>query len=111
MHDIINDISTWSILKWVIIVLVAGFIGQFGKSMAQAIMAKIRFARAKKQEVRDIGSPRTTMSETETPDPVKNDFHDAPAAYAETPDKNHPDKKTLKTLAKKEKKAAKLIKK
>ncbi|MCX5812621.1 MAG: hypothetical protein NT178_08765 [Proteobacteria bacterium] len=106
MHDIINGMSTWSILKWVVIVLVAGFIGQFGKSMAQAIMAKIRLARANKQEAKNTGSPRTILPETEAPDPVKNIFHEAPTANAETPDK-----KTLKNLTKQEKKAAKLVKK
>ena len=32
MSDLLADISTWSILKWVILVLIAGFIGQFGKN-------------------------------------------------------------------------------
>ena len=106
MHDILNSISTWSILKWVIIVLVAGFIGQFGKSMAQAILAKIRLSREKKQEVKDITLPRATPPKTESSIPVKNKFHEVPAANVLTPDK-----KTLKSLAKKEKKAAKLVKK
>lgn len=34
------DIRTWSILQWVLVVLAAGFIGQFGKSLAQFIIAK-----------------------------------------------------------------------
>jgi hypothetical protein len=106
MHDIINGISTWSILKWVIIVLVAGFIGQFGKSMAQAIMAKIRLTRAKKQEVKDIGLPQSIPPKTETSDPVKNNFHESTATNV-----GAPDKKTLKTLAKQAKKATKLVKK
>lgn len=46
MTDLLADISAWSILKWVIIVLIAGFIGQFGKSMAQAILKKIRLGKA-----------------------------------------------------------------
>lgn len=103
MHDIINDITTWSILKWVIIVLVAGFIGQFGKSMAQSIIAKIRLVRAKKQ---DAGIPQPTLPEAETSDPVKNNFHEVPAVNI-----GSTDKKNLKTLSKQEKKAAKLAKK
>jgi len=107
MHDIINNISTWSILKWVIIVLVAGFIGQFGKSMAQAIMAKIRLARAEKHEVKDTGLHRTTPPETEAPDSVINNHRVTPTVVkSETQDK-----KTLKIQAKKDKKAAKLAKK
>ncbi|MCX5805525.1 MAG: hypothetical protein NT010_05565 [Proteobacteria bacterium] len=106
MHDIINDISTWSILKWVIIVLLAGFIGQFGKSMAQAVMAKIRLTRVKKQEAKDISLPRATESEIEAPDHIKKNIYEAPV-----PNTGIPDKKSLKTLSKQEKKAAKLAKK
>jgi hypothetical protein len=106
MHDIVNDISTWSILKWVIIVLVAGFIGQFGKSMAQAIMAKIRLTREKKQEVNDIGLLQATPPETESKDLVKNNSYEVSAGNAGTPDK-----KTLKNITKQEKKAAKAVKK
>jgi hypothetical protein len=36
------DIFTWQIMKWVLIVLVAGFIGQFGKSFAQYVMKRVR---------------------------------------------------------------------
>jgi hypothetical protein len=106
MQDIINDMSTWSILKWVIIVLVAGFIGQFGKSMAQAVMAKSHLTRPKKQDVKDTGLPRATESEIETPDHIKKNIYDVPV-----PNTGIPDKKTLKTLSKQEKKAAKLAKK
>jgi hypothetical protein len=106
MQDIINDINTWSVLKWVIIVLVAGFIGQFGKSMAQAIMVKVRLARAKKEKIKDPGPPRTTPPDTEAPDPVKNNFYEKAVAGT-----GASDKKTLKTIAKQEKKAAKLVKK
>ncbi len=38
------------IFKWILIVLLAGFIGQFGKSMAKHIMAK---ARSGKKELTD----------------------------------------------------------
>ncbi len=36
------DIKTWSILQWILVVLAAGFIGQFGKSFAKFIMTKAR---------------------------------------------------------------------
>ena len=36
------DISTWQIVKWVLIVLVAAFIGQFGKTFAQYLMHRFR---------------------------------------------------------------------
>jgi hypothetical protein len=94
--DILNDITTWSILKWVIIVLVAGFIGQFGKTTAQAVMRKIR-----PKKIRESDSPPANTSGT-------------PASPMDTaPNKNKStflsDKKTLKTISKQQKKAAKLI--
>ena len=101
MTDILDYISKWSALKWVILVLIAGFIGQFGKMMAQVIIGKIRLARSKKQTQKEIDSP---------PD-IK------PASLAASmekyfPPQSHPleiypDKKALKILAKESKKAAK----
>ena len=38
----IPDISTWQIVKWALIVLVAAFIGQFGKTFAQHLMNRFR---------------------------------------------------------------------
>ncbi len=106
MHDLIDNISTWSILKWAVIVLVAGFIGQFGKSMAQAIMAKVRLARAKKHEVNNNILPKAPTPEAEAPVQVANSSHPPSSVITGTPDK-----KTLKTFAKQDKKAVKLIKK
>jgi hypothetical protein len=53
MTDILDYISTWSVLKWVVLVLIAGFIGQFGRMMAEAIIAKIRLRRAKRNPSAD----------------------------------------------------------
>ncbi|MDD5170253.1 MAG: hypothetical protein PHN75_15660 [Syntrophales bacterium] len=47
MKGMLGDISTWSVLKWAALVLIAGFIGHFGKVLAQAIMEKIRICREK----------------------------------------------------------------
>lgn len=47
MADILEYISTWSVLQWVILVLVAGFIGQFGRMMAEAVVTRVRLRRAK----------------------------------------------------------------
>ncbi len=49
MKDILDYISSWSALKWIIIVLIAGFIGQFGKMLASAIVRKIKLMRLKHQ--------------------------------------------------------------
>ncbi len=37
-----NDIDYQQIMKWVLIVIVAGFLGQFGKSFASYLIAKAR---------------------------------------------------------------------
>ncbi|MDX9746193.1 MAG: hypothetical protein RBU31_06605 [Syntrophales bacterium] len=37
-----HDISPWRVIAWVLIVLVAAFIGQFGKSFAQHLMSRFR---------------------------------------------------------------------
>jgi hypothetical protein len=85
MMEILDSISKWSVLKWIILVLIAGFIGQFGKMMAQAIIGKIRLARSKKQTQKEIDSP----------------------PQSHPMEKIYPDKKALKILAKESKKAAK----
>ena len=49
-----NDIDYHQIIKWVIIVIVAGFLGQFGKSFANYLIER---ARKKKARV-DFGKIR-----------------------------------------------------
>lgn len=97
--DILNDVRTWSILKWIIIVLIAGFIGQFGKTMAQAVMRKIQL-----KKIRESNSPPTIVTEIPAP----------PAQTALTKNNESTsilDKKMLKTISKQQKKAAKRINK
>lgn len=48
MKNLLEYISTWSALKWIVLVLIAGFIGQFGRMTAEAIVKKIRQRRAEK---------------------------------------------------------------
>ncbi len=102
MTDILDYISTWSVLKWVMIVLVAGFIGQFGKMLAQAIVRKISRARSKKPEDLIIDLPATkkdsALPAADIPKDIKTEAH-FPQGY--------PDKKALKIMAKASKKAAK----
>ena len=47
--EIIGRIDTWPVLKWIILILIAGFIGQFGRMLAQAVVRKIRLARLKEE--------------------------------------------------------------
>lgn len=55
------DIFTWQIIKWVLIVLVAGFIGQFGKSFAQDVLNRLRRKKA------ETPSPRSSATEEQNP--------------------------------------------
>jgi len=50
MTDVIESIKSWSALKWAALVLIAGFIGQFGRMAAEAIAKKITARRAKKEK-------------------------------------------------------------
>jgi hypothetical protein len=101
MTDILDYIGSWSALKWVMIVLVAGFIGQFGKMLAQAIVKKIGLARSKNQ-TDSIAKPPVTDEDRELPAVEMQKHISTPSGNPE-----YPDKKTLKTLAKANKKAAK----
>ncbi len=37
-----NDIDYWLVIRWILLVLAAGFIGQFGKSFAKHLIARVR---------------------------------------------------------------------
>lgn len=90
MTEFLEYISTWSVLKWIALVLIAGFIGQFGKMAANSIAAKIRTRRGANNVLPDD----STKSSVQQPSPVlqKNEV---------------PDKKLLKAMAKARKKEAK----
>ncbi|MBW2648318.1 MAG: hypothetical protein JRC53_00640 [Deltaproteobacteria bacterium] len=98
------------IAKWVLIVLLAGFIGQFGKSLAKHLMEK---ARLKRQ-----GLPQ---SEETMPTPGREHIKGSPTGVKELPtdagqdisqeEKAKQEKKLAKTLAKQRKKGAKALKK
>ena len=92
MKDILDYISTLSVLQWIVLVLIAGFIGQFGKMMAETITSKIRLRRVRKQPLSDVDAKPSVLSSP-------------PLAAAETLDKKY-----LKALAKARKKEAKKIK-
>ncbi len=103
------EFSVWSVIQWVLIVLVAAFIGHFGKVLAQAVLAKMR---AQKADPSPAGPSLP---------PVPNDIPQAdvkvtgPEGEVGTPPSPVPsgtaidktDKKMLKTLAKQAKKASK----
>ncbi|HNY51391.1 MAG TPA: hypothetical protein PLV50_12305 [Smithella sp.] len=90
MNDFLEYISTWSVLKWIVLVLIAGFIGQFGRMAAEAIAAKIRARRGNKEPVPEVS---------------REPFASTPPAISST--NAPPDKKLLKAMAKAKKKEAK----
>jgi len=51
------DVRTWSILQWVLVVLVAGFIGQFGKSFAKFIIAQVKARRSAGKTPSTLSAP------------------------------------------------------
>jgi hypothetical protein len=67
-----NDIDYQQIIKWVIIVIAAGFLGQFGKSFATYLIERARKKKAHAASEKLEGSvspptetvPPATMSET-----------------------------------------------
>ncbi len=54
----IGNLDIERILKWILIVLVTGFIAQFGKSFATFILRKIRAGRTGEETVRGAGEGR-----------------------------------------------------
>ena len=112
------DIRTWSILQWVLVVLAAGFIGQFGKSFAQFIIAKVKarrspgktpttiFVPAERGKMTPETSPLPT-AKGDMPPPLENSY---PALDAGDAKKIITDKKALKAILKQQKKAAKASK-
>ena len=88
------DVS--SVMKWVLLVLLAGFVGQFGKTFAQHLLRKIR----KEKEAPAKEAPAKEA-------PPKEALADEKRMIRETSVLT--DKKLLKTLAKQKKKEAKRL--
>ncbi|MBN1382390.1 MAG: hypothetical protein JXA41_11990 [Deltaproteobacteria bacterium] len=100
--DVCDYISTWSVLKWIVLVLVAGFIGQFGRMTAQAVVARIKLRRAKKQSSSDA-VVTSSIDKNASLRKTKTAATSSPSA----PPENPLDEKTLKTFAKIRKKEIK----
>ena len=101
MSDFLEYICSWSALKWIAIVLIASFIGQFGKMLAQAVVRKINLSRQKKQRGEINEPPLMSPDQIE---PAANN----PKNVVEV-QKTYPDKKALKIAAKESKKFSKKI--
>lgn len=99
--DILEYFSTWPVFKWVVLVLIAGFIGQFGRMMAEAIIARVRRRRVKQQQLLDDGNPR------EAPTVIPADVPPIALPLKTSQSAEVFDKKALKAMAKARKKEAK----
>lgn len=99
MTDFLTYLGSWSALQWVLLVLAAGFIGQFGRMMADAIIARIRRNRAGQGS--RVQEPRSREESTAPSSGV------SPQEPPLTVAGNVPDKKALKIAAKARKKEAK----
>lgn len=50
--------DVWSVLRWVLLVLVAGFIGQFGRHAAQRLLERRRRARVARLSPEELALER-----------------------------------------------------
>ncbi len=91
-----TDFDYFKIVKWVLIVLLAGFIGQFGKSLAKHLMEKARLKRKgsspKVGETAPIADGRRIEG---TPD-----MHEPHPAAISPEEQAKQDRKLAKTLGK-----------
>ncbi len=95
----------WLILKWVLVVLAAGFIGQFGKAFATYLMR-----RAKKPEPREASRLPQPPPEAALPQRPTIREPSSPAQPTEVPPISPKDeKKEKKALAKQQKKLLKRL--
>jgi hypothetical protein len=102
MKDILEYISTWSVLKWIVAVLIAGFIGHFGRMMAEAIVRMARQHSAGKSQLPNEGILQSDAITTTAPESVK------PESSSTRPDtEEKPGKKLIKAMAKSRKKKSK----
>lgn len=101
------DLDYLRVLKWVLIVLLAGFIGQFGKSFAKHLMEKVK-TRKKGPSPQTEAAPSVAAREPVERKAVIQEPH-PPAVSPEETAKQ--EKKVAKALAKQKKKAAKALEK
>jgi hypothetical protein len=102
MTDILKYIGSWSVLQWIALVLIAGFIGQFGKMAANAIAKNIRQRREGKSQLPNEGGLPSDKATSVAPDYLK------PTSSSTRPDAaGKLNKKLIKAMAKANKKDAK----
>lgn len=65
-----NPVDVREVLQWVLIVLAAGFIGQFGKTLAQYVMKRVRERSAGRSPEADQGVYRPPAQKPHPPGPA-----------------------------------------
>lgn len=61
-HLRMNWHEVWGVLKWVLVVLAAGFIGQFGKSLALFFIKRRRNKKALEADLEPTGASARTVA-------------------------------------------------
>ena len=102
------NFDAWSVIKWILIVLLAAFIGHFGKVLAQSVMA--RFRSGKSDAAPTSGGSSFPSDPAEKPLPPLPSPGSGEGSFSQpTPSGKDRviDKKTVKAAAKQTKKALK----
>ncbi len=63
--------EVWGILKWVLAALAAGFVGQFGKSLALYLLRRQRMRRGEEAGTQDAAGPPGGKSPADAPAEVE----------------------------------------
>jgi hypothetical protein len=106
----------WLVLKWILVVLAAGFVGQFGKALATYLMRRTRQPREPSlQSLPEAGS-KGALPESPALQQIPSDGQEKIRAAPATPAAEHAgrreeEKKEMKAQAKQQKKALKSLKK
>lgn len=100
-------------MKWVLIVLLAGFIGQFGKSLAKYFMARGKSLKKEKSSYNIEQSVLQTNNDGRANGPLEVNDNKSHLDLADNAAKERAKegKKALKTMAKQKKKEVKLLEK
>lgn len=101
------DLDYLRIIKWILIVLLAGFIGQFGKSFAKHLMERSRLKRNERAAKIEI----TTSAANQNHPDQSHGAAEPPPVNIPPEEKAKQDKKLAKALARQKKKEAKALKK
>jgi len=101
------DFEAWPIIKWVLIVLLAGFIGHFGKALAQSVIARMRAKKTGAPPPSVQSPPADREKASPNAGPPLPPGSESTASSVSIGADQIPDKKMLKALAKQTKKALK----